>query len=80
VINDDVILDTIRRTVGEVVPDLDSQAVVPHQRLADLGCNSIDRADIMFSVMEKLSVTVPVSELHSGLSIGELSALFQKYS
>lgn len=78
-ITSELVLSEISRAVCEVVPQIASQAVVPQVRLADLGCSSIDRADIVTQVMERLSVVVPVSEFHSGLTVGELADIFRKH-
>ena len=74
------ILAVLAQTVREVVPEVDGAAIVADRTLADLGCNSIDRAEIVTLVMERLAVTVPVTQLHSGQDIGTLVALFQRYS
>ena len=79
-ITPELVLTEIRHTVCEVVPQIAPEAVVPEVRLADLGCSSIDRADIVTQVMERLSVVVPVSEFHSGLTVGALAGIFRKHA
>jgi polyketide biosynthesis acyl carrier protein len=79
-ITSELVLKEIRHTVCEVVPQVSPETVVQEARLADLGCNSIDRADIVAQVMERLSVVVPVSEFHSGLTIGELADIFRNHA
>jgi polyketide biosynthesis acyl carrier protein len=76
----EAILAVLAQTVREVVPEVDGAAIATDRTLRDLGCNSIDRAEIVTLVMERLAVTVPVSHLHSGQDIGTLVALFQRYS
>jgi polyketide biosynthesis acyl carrier protein len=80
VITAEVVLTEIRATVCEVVPEIAPDAVLPGVRLADLGCSSIDRADIVTQVMERLSVVVPVAEFHSGLTVAELAAIFRRHA
>jgi polyketide biosynthesis acyl carrier protein len=79
-ITSELVLKEIRLAVRGVVQEIAPEAVVSGIRLADLGCSSIDRADIVTQVMERLSVVVPVSEFHSGLTIGELADIFQKHA
>lgn len=79
-ITSEFILSEIRHSVCDVVRQIDPEAVVPKVRLADLGCSSMDRADIVTQVMERLSVIVPVSEFHSGLTVGELADIFGKHA
>jgi polyketide biosynthesis acyl carrier protein len=56
------ILAAVRRHTLRVLPDLDPEAVTVGTSLAELGCNSIDRAEIVTLTMEELDVTVPVVE------------------
>lgn len=79
-ITSELILREIRHSVCDVVRQIAPEAVVPKVRLSDLGCNSIDRADIVTQVMERLSVIVPISEFHSGLTVGELADIFRKHA
>jgi polyketide biosynthesis acyl carrier protein len=80
VLSEETIMTTIRRTVCAVVPEADADLVAPGRRLAELGCNSIDRADIVTRVMEELAITVPVWEFGSGHDVGTLIGIFQRYS
>ena len=70
------VFEAIRASALEVVPELDPVAFTGDATLAELGCNSIDRADIVTLAMERLGVTVPISRLHQGQRIAELVALF----
>lgn len=70
------ILDRIARYAREVVPGLDEHSFVPADRLADLGANSVDRAEIAMLVQESLGLTVPRVELFGPKNIGELADLF----
>jgi polyketide biosynthesis acyl carrier protein len=49
------------------------------QHLADLGCNSIDRAEIVTLTMEELAVTVPIMEFSEVNNIRTLVELFRRY-
>ncbi len=74
------VLDALTHNAVKVMPELQPADLVTDTSLADLGCNSIDRADIVSMTMDELGVVVPVTELYSGQRIGELVELFLKYS
>jgi polyketide biosynthesis acyl carrier protein len=70
------ILDLIARHAREIVPGLDEHRFVDSDRLADLGANSVDRAEIAMLVQESLGLSVSRVELHGPRNIGELADLF----
>lgn len=70
------ILGLIARHTREVVPGLDGYQFEPSDRLADLGANSVDRAEIAMLVQESLGLSVPRVELFGPKNIGELADLF----
>lgn len=70
------LLDLIARHAREIVPGLDDHQFVASDRLADLGANSVDRAEIAMLVQESLGLTVPRVELFGPKNIGELADLF----
>ncbi|WP_432027710.1 phosphopantetheine-binding protein [Streptomyces sp. 1222.5] len=72
------VLAVLRRTTLEIVPEVDPARFTPDRTLSDLGCNSIDRADIVTLTMEELGIVVPVHEFHQGLDIGTLAAVMRK--
>jgi polyketide biosynthesis acyl carrier protein len=71
-------LDIIAKHVREVVPNLDDHVFTESDRLADLGANSVDRAEIVMLVQESLSLSVPRVELFGPKNIGELADLLVK--
>ncbi|WP_025684408.1 acyl carrier protein [Paenibacillus maysiensis] len=56
----------------EVLPELAGHSFQSSDRLADLGANSLDRAEIVMMVMEALSLQIPRVELFGARNIGEL--------
>jgi polyketide biosynthesis acyl carrier protein len=72
------LLDLITRHTRDVVAGLDDHAFVSSDRLADLGANSVDRAEITMLVQESLGLSVPRVELFGPQNIGELADLFLK--
>ena len=70
------ILVLIARHTREILPDLDAHQFTENDRLADLGANSVDRAEISMMVQESLRLVVPRVELFGPRNVGELAELF----
>ncbi|WP_433498357.1 phosphopantetheine-binding protein [Sphaerimonospora sp. CA-214678] len=76
----DPILAAIRRNVLELLPDVEPELVTEDRSLTDLGCNSIDRAEVVSMTMEDLGVSVPVREFADVHDIGALAAVLRKHA
>ena len=72
------LLEIIGLHTREVIPGLDAHVFIPSDRLADLGANSVDRAEIAMLVQESLGLSVSRVELFGPRNIGELADLFLK--
>jgi len=72
------LLELIAQHTRDVLPGLDAHQFVASDRLADLGANSVDRAEIAMLVQESLALSVPRVELFGPKNIGELADLFLK--
>lgn len=73
------IFELVTRHAREVVPELEAHAFQPTDRLADLGANSVDRAEIVMMTMEALGLRIPRVELFGARNIGELvEVIFEK--
>jgi len=72
------VLDLIAKHTREILPGLDARDFFESDRLADLGANSVDRAEIAMMVQESLSLSLPRVELFGPKNIGELADLFLK--
>lgn len=70
------LLNLIAQHTREVLPDLGAHQFSPTDRLADLGANSVDRAEIAILVQESLGLSVSRVELFGPTNIGELADLF----
>jgi len=55
-----------------ILPDLDPTMVDESKTLAELGANSIDRADITIQTMEGLGIKFPLTELAGITTIASL--------
>lgn len=67
------VFQMIVRNTCEVIPELESHEFKREDRLADLGANSVDRAEIVMMSMEALSLQIPRVELFGVKNIGELA-------
>jgi polyketide biosynthesis acyl carrier protein len=70
------ILNFIAQHTRDILPGLDQHQFDAADRLADLGANSMDRAEIAMLVQESLGLSVPRIELFGPKNIGELADLF----
>lgn len=74
------VLDVVRRTTMEVLPEVDPERVTADgTTLTELGANSIDRADIVTTVMEELGVAVPVAAFAQVRDIRSLVAVLLEH-
>jgi polyketide biosynthesis acyl carrier protein len=71
----ETIFDLIVRFAREVLPDLEAHTFTRGDSLAELGANSMDRAEITMLVMEQLALKIPRTELFGPSNIGELADL-----
>jgi polyketide biosynthesis acyl carrier protein len=69
------LLAIIAKHTREVLPGLDGHVFADADRLADLGANSVDRAEITMLVQESLRLSVPRVELFGPRNVGELADL-----
>ncbi|MCL6590820.1 MAG: acyl carrier protein [Firmicutes bacterium] len=77
--NREDIFNLIVRISCEVLPDLEGHTFQPDDRLADLGANSVDRAEIVTMTLDTLSLEIPRIELFKAKNIGELAdVLYEK--
>lgn len=72
------LVDLIGQCTRDILPSLESHVFVDSDSLADLGANSVDRAEIVMLVQESLSLSVPRVELFGPRNIGELADLLLK--
>jgi polyketide biosynthesis acyl carrier protein len=72
------LLELIARHAREILPGLDAHVFVATDRLADLGANSVDRAEIAMLVQESIGLSIPRVALFGPANIGELADLFLK--
>ena len=71
--NKEQILEVIIKNTREVIPELLEHEFKHDDRLADLGANSVDRAEIVAMTIEELSLQISRVELAVAKNIGELA-------
>lgn len=76
----DPVMEAIRRSVLEVLPELSPDQVTEEVSLADLGANSIDRTEVVTMTMDALGVSVPVGEFRDVRDIGSLASLLRRHA
>ena len=76
----DPVMEAIRRSVLEVLPELEPSQVTEEVSLTDLGANSIDRTEVVTMTMDDLGVSVPVGEFHDVRDIGSLARLLRRHA
>ena len=57
------VLATLAANVADLMPGIDPGRITLDGRLADYGCNSIDRTDIVWKTLEDLELDLPIREL-----------------
>jgi polyketide biosynthesis acyl carrier protein len=77
-LNTSTILDVIVRCTRDVVPELQTREIQATDSLAELGANSIDRAEIVMMVVESLQLQVQRTELFGPNNLGELADLLHR--
>ncbi|MEH6765026.1 MAG: acyl carrier protein [Aequorivita antarctica] len=66
------IFKVIVSITAEVMPDIEAQNIAMGDRLADWAENSIDRLDIVVMTLESLSLNIPMMELATASTFGDL--------
>ena len=74
-----IVLKAIAHSVADVIPDLDEASVSIDGRLTDYGCNSIDRADVVWKTLDDLGLDVPVVEFAGVSDIRGLAELLCRH-
>ncbi|GGB95645.1 phosphopantetheine-binding protein [Pseudoduganella buxea] len=57
------VLATLAANVAGLMPGIEASQVKLDGRLADYGCNSIDRTDIVWKTLDDLALDLPIREL-----------------
>ncbi len=71
----DEILKIITEHAHAVLPELEGRRLERHDRLVELGANSIDRAEITVRALSSLSLRIPLVSTLQARNVGELAEL-----
>jgi polyketide biosynthesis acyl carrier protein len=69
----------VRRQVGEVLPEVDTQKVSPDARMADLGANSLDRMDVVVTSQQALGLRISATEFADVANLRGLVDVLHKH-
>lgn len=73
--NKDDVFNIIANHSREIIPALATHPFQWSDQLAELGANSMDRADIVMMTLESLALRMPLTALANTKNIGELADL-----
>lgn len=76
--NKEAVFEVIVGHVREVLPHLQNHSFAPTDQLAQLGANSVDRAEIVNMVLDSLALRIPRVELFGARNLGELADLLHQ--
>lgn len=79
-ISKEEIFKIITQHTCEVIPELEGHEFKYEDRLAELGANSVDRAEISMAAMETLKVRIPRVALAGVKNMGELAEVLYEES
>ncbi len=72
------IFELIIRIAKEIIPGLDQSIVIHNDSLESIGANSMDRGEIIMTVLEELNLSIPLVETFGPHNIGELADLLNE--
>jgi len=74
-----LVLNTIAANVAATMPGVEAAAVSIDRTLSSYGCNSIDRADIVWRTLDDLQLDISVVEFSGVADIRGLAELLCRY-
>ena len=77
--NEEEIFNLIRSYIVMVIPSMEEASIKPTDSLRNLDINSMERMEIVTSVMEELSIDVPRRSLLPAQNLGELAKLLHEH-
>ncbi|MFF0836628.1 MULTISPECIES: acyl carrier protein [unclassified Streptomyces] len=72
------ILPLITEAIVEVLPELEDHGFTESDSLDALGANSMDRAEIVMLVLERLDLEIPLIDTFGPQNLGELAQLLSE--
>jgi polyketide biosynthesis acyl carrier protein len=62
----------LRETISSILPNLPVEAIASNKSLKDHGADSVDRVEIILSIMNRLGIAEPMSSFSSISTIDEM--------
>ena len=78
--NQDEVLLIIKEVVCDLIPGVTADGISRFHSLEDLGANSMDRADVVMMVTERMELHIPLTETVGPRNIGDLADLLSEKS
>lgn len=63
---------TVRETISSILPSLPAENISGNKSLKDHGADSVDRVEIILSIMKRLGIDEPMSNFSNIPNIDEL--------
>lgn len=79
-VQEEAIFTLVAANIAGFMPGLTPAQISMDGRMADYGCNSIDRMDIVWQTLDDLRLTIPVVEFAPVQDIRGLVALLVRYA
>lgn len=76
--NKNEIFSLIRLKILEVIPNLEDPLIEPSYSFESLGVNSLQKMEIMGSVMDELFLNLPLKDFLNAKNIGEIAEVFEQ--
>lgn len=69
------IIATLRDTILEIMPELDSQPIDASSSLRDLGLNSLERAEVIIDTLSALNLRLPMTAFANAANLGDIAGI-----
>lgn len=66
------VFEVIKRSIEEIVPDINSENLTMEDSLKEIGVNSVDRMDIIVTTLEELDLHKKMVQFGGLKNIGEI--------
>lgn len=71
----DTVLETLYDKITEILPETDRSSLTPASSLADLGLNSMERAEVIIDTLFDHQVKMPMTAFAGCGNVGEIAAV-----
>ncbi|TAK73855.1 MAG: acyl carrier protein [Gammaproteobacteria bacterium] len=75
----DQIFEVIKKSVLDILIDIEPELIKIDKSLKDLGANSIDRIEVISSTLEQLNLKLPLMTFKNATNIREIVDIFHEH-